>query len=146
MTARREQPMIPRLDAGGTGSLFERCLGEVRDRLCPDPPVTVVMTDEERAAALIALHNAVRRRAGMRPLPEWFKELPVPEQLRRFREAMERGDHDPCAGADGLDDPAQDGQADGGPGQAGEDLPYGLRERGEDDDHGAAADCGEALF
>src|SRR5262245_15479772 len=103
-----------RLKARARGSLFAACVGEVRDRLLPDEPVTVVMTDEERAAALIALHNTVRRLGGVRPLPEWFRQLPVPEQLRRFQEAADRGDHDPCAGADGLDDSARDGEADGG--------------------------------
>src|SRR5690348_7310790 len=120
-----------RLRPRAGGSLFAACVGEVHDGLLPDAPVTVVMTDEERAAA----YNAASRGRGTPPLPQWFRELPVEEQLRRWQAARDRGDHEP----------ARDGEADGGLRLAGDGLPYGLRELGKHD-LGAAVDDDGPLF
>jgi len=106
------------------------------------------MTDEERAAAMAAVHAASCRRRGVPPLPGWFLQLPAEEQLRRWGEAMDRGDFEPCPeAADDTYDPARYVAPDIVGGSAVSGLPYGLRELGRGgDDHGAAGDDVRPLF
>ena len=116
--------MTPKITGRGAGdNLFAACPDEVRDGLLPEPPVTITMTDEERAAAMAAVQAATCRRRGVPPLPKWFLQSPVEEQLRRWREAMDRGDYEPCPEAGGgVYDYIE---PDIGIGQAGGALPYG---------------------
>jgi hypothetical protein len=91
----------------GSG-LYDAIARELCDRLLPEPAVTITMTDQERAAAMAAVHAAACRRCGVPPLPQWFLALPVEEQLRRWQEAMERGDYEPCPETrDDVCDPAR---------------------------------------
>jgi hypothetical protein len=125
--------MTPKIAGRGAGTgLFAACPDEVRDGLLPEPPVTITMTDEERAAAMAAVQAATCRRRGVPPLPKWFLQSPVEEQLRRWREAMDRGDYEPCPEArDGVYDPTLYVEPDIGVGPAGNGLPCGLRELGQ---------------
>lgn len=120
--------MTPKIAGRGAGTgLFAACLDEVRDGLLPEPPVTITMTDEERAAAMAAVHAATCRRRGVPPLPQWFLVLPVEEQLRRWQEAMERGDFEPCPEARGrVCDYFEPDIVGFGP--TGSGLPHDLRE------------------
>jgi hypothetical protein len=106
------------------------------------------MTDEERAAAMAAVHAATCRRRGVPPLPQWFLQSPVEEQLRRWREAMDRGDYEPCPEArDGVYDWTIWVEPDIVGGSAGSGLPYGLQELGQGGDRtGAAGDDVRPLF
>ena len=142
--------MTPKIAGRGAGTgLFAACLDEVRDGLLPEPPVTITMTDEERAAAMAAVHAASCRRRGVPPLPGWFLQLPAEEQLRRWGEAMDRGDFEPCPeAADDTYDPARYVEPDiVGFGPTGSGLPCGLRAQGKgEDDLGAAGDGVEPFF
>ena len=122
--------MTPKIAGRGAGTgLFAACPDEVRDGLLPEPPVTITMTDEERAAAMAAVQAATCRRRGVPPLPQWFLQLPAEEQLRRWGEAMDRGDFEPCPEARGsVYDYVE---PDIGVGPAGNGLPCGLRELGQ---------------
>ena len=121
--------MTPKITGRGAGdNLFAACPDEVRDGLLPEPPVTITMTDEERAAAMAAVHAASCRRRGVPPLPGWFLALPVEEQLRRWREAMDRGDYEPCPEARGS--VCDYVEPDIGIGPVGSGLPCGLWELG----------------
>jgi hypothetical protein len=137
--------MTPNLGAGGgdRGSVFAVCLEAVRERLLPEPAVTITLTDGERAAAMAAVHAASCRRRGVPPLPQWFLALPPEEQLRRWQEALDRGDYEPYSQArDGVYDWTIWVVPDIVGGSAGSGLPYGLRELPprEDYDPGRAVD------
>jgi hypothetical protein len=65
---------------------------------------------------LTAIHDASARGRCVPPMPQWFKELPVDEQLRRWQEAWDRGDWFPAFDAEAGD--AEGGGCDAAP-------PYG---------------------
>jgi len=138
--------MTPKIAGRGAGTgLFAACLEEVRDQLLPEPSETITMTDEERAATMAAVYRATCRRCGVPPLPQWFLVLPVEEQLRRWQEAMERGDFEPCPEARGR--VCDYFEPDIGVGPTGSGLPCGPREQGKgEDDLGAAGDGVEPFF
>ena len=141
--------MTPKIAGRGAGTgLFAACLDEVRDGLLPEPSETITMTDEERAATMAAVYRATCRRCGVPPLPQWFLVLPVEEQLRRWGEAMDRGDFEPCPeAADDTYDPARYVEPDIVGGSAVSGLPCGLRAQGKgEDDLGAAGDGVEPFF
>ena len=48
---------------------YDAVARELCDGLLPEPPVTITMTDEERAAAMAAVRAATCRRRGVPPLP-----------------------------------------------------------------------------
>jgi hypothetical protein len=79
------------------------------------------------------------------PLPACFLALPPEEQLRRWGEAMDRGDYEPCPEARGsVYDYVE---PDIGVGPTGSGLPCGPREQGKgEDDLGAAGDGVEPFF
>src|SRR6516225_3460507 len=56
---------------------YDAVARELCDGLLPEPAVTITMTDEERAAAMAAVHAATCRRRGVPPLPQWFLALPA---------------------------------------------------------------------
>ncbi len=79
-------------------SLFDMCLHEMQDGLSRDPPGAMTMTDEETARATAAVYASIcwRQEPPLPPLPRCFLDLPAAEQLARWREAVDRGDFDPC--------------------------------------------------
>ena len=81
------------------------------------------------ADRLLAAGPACCRYRKVPPLPAWFLALPVEEQLRRWQEALDRGDYEPYSQArDGVYDWTIWVVPDIVGGSAGSGLPYGLRE------------------
>jgi len=120
------------------GGVYDAVARELCDGLLREPAVTITLTDEERAAAMAAVQAATCRRRGVPPLPQWFLVLPVEEQLRRWQEAMERGDFEPCPEARGrVCDYFEPDIVGFGP--TGSGLPCGLRELSRGDDGAGAA-------
>jgi hypothetical protein len=129
--------MTPKIAGRGTGaSLFATCLAEVREQLCPDPPATIALTDEERAAIAAAVYRAQARTSGWPPLTPQFLALPPQEQLRLWTDTIDRGGWWPCT--EPIPERPQ-GEGEGRHGHDGGRLPYGPRELGEGDP-GAAGD------
>jgi hypothetical protein len=75
------------------------------------PAETITATDEERVEMMAAVYDASARQRCVPPLPRWFRQLPVEEQLRRFGAAIDRGDFWPFEPGD---PPADDTEADDG--------------------------------